>query len=119
MDSENKPILIYDGDCDLCRYWVARCRHITQDRVDYASSQESNHLLPEISPEQLQSSVQLVQSDGTVYDGAEAVFRTLAFNPSRHWPLWLYRNVWGVACSTEFIYRFIARNRRIFSRFIR
>jgi predicted DCC family thiol-disulfide oxidoreductase YuxK len=119
MKSDNRPVLIYDGDCDLCRRWIARWSHVTEARIDIISSQEAAHLFPEISPEQFQSSVQLVQPDGVVYEGAEAVFRTLAFNSSHRWPLWLYRNVYGVASATEFIYRFIARHRGSISRVMR
>ncbi len=90
-----------------------------ENRVDIVSSQEKAHLFPEISAEQLQSSVQLVEPDGTVYEGAEAVFRTLALNSQHRWPLWLYRNVFGVAAATELAYRFIARHRLLLSRFAR
>ena len=119
METEQKPVLVYDGDCDLCRFWIARWSHVTEDWVDYASSQESEDRFPDISHEQFQSSVQLVQPDGAVYDGAEAVFRTLACNPKHRWPLWCYRNLWGVAPVTEFTYRFVARHRGLFSRFTR
>jgi len=116
MESQNRPVLIYDGDCNFCRRWVNRWRHVTQDRVDYLSSQEAARLFPHISPEKFQASVQLVQPDGSVYDGAEAVFRALACNPKHGWPLWLYRRVPAVAVGTEFLYRFVARNRIAFSR---
>ena len=119
MKSENRPLLIYDGDCNLCRRWVLRWSHATGDRVDYLASQETAHRYPEITPEQFQSSVQLVQPDGSVHNGAEAVFLTLAFNPTHRWPLWLYRNVSGVALVTEFAYGFVARHRRLFNRFAR
>lgn len=119
MKSDNKPVLIYDGDCELCRRWVARWSHVPENRVDIVSSQEKAHLFPEISAEQLQSSVQLVESDGAVYMGAEAVFRALALNSKHRWPLWLYKNIFGVATATECSYRFIARHRLLFSRFAR
>ena len=115
MKSENRPVFVYDGDCELCRRWVARWSHLTGDRVDYVPCQETAHLFPEIPPERFQLSVQLVQPDGAVYEGAEAVFRTLAFHPSHRWPLWLYRNVFGVAPATKFTYRFVARHRGVFS----
>ena len=54
MKSENRPVLVYDGDCDLCRRWIARWSHVTGDRVDYVSSQETAHLFPEISPERFE-----------------------------------------------------------------
>lgn len=110
-----RPVLVYDGDCTFCRRWIARWRHVTQGRVDYVSSQEAARQLPQISQEQFQTSVQLVLPDGKVYDGAQAVFRALAYNPKHRWPLWLYRNAPGTAPATEFAYRFVARNRGFFS----
>ncbi len=111
MEPRNQPVLIYDGDCNFCRRWIARWRHVTQGRVDYVSSGEAAHRFPQISQEQFQSSVQLVEPDGAVYDGAEAVFRALAHNPGYRWPQWFYLNVPGVAPVAEFVYRFVARNR--------
>ena len=116
MESQNKPVLIYDGDCNFCRHWVNRCRHLTQDRVEYLPSQDAAPLFSHISPEQFEASVQLVQLDGSVYDGAEAVFRALACNPKHGWPLLWYRKVPVVGVLTEFLYRFVARNRTAFSR---
>jgi len=116
MEYQNRPVLIYDGDCNFCRRWVNRWRHVTLDRVEYLSSQEASSRFPHISPEQFQTSVQLVQPDGTVTDGAEAVFRTLACNPNHGWALWLYRRIPAVAGVTEFLYRFVARHRTAFSR---
>lgn len=116
MKSQNKPVLIYDGDCNFCRRWVARWSHVTGGRVDTLPSVEVSSLFPNISSEQFQASIQLVEPDGSVYEGAEAVFRTLACHPNYSWPLWLYQRVPGVAGVTEFLYRFVARHRATFSR---
>ncbi len=116
MTSQNRPVLIYDSDCNFCSHWIARWRHVTGDRVDYLPSQEVAHQFPDIAPEKFEASVQLVQRDGTVYEGAEAVFRTLAFNPNHGWPLWMYRRIPAVALVTEFLYRFVARHRTGFGR---
>ncbi len=116
MKTQNKPVLIFDGDCNFCRRWIARWSHVTEGRVDYLPSQEAAPLIPYISPAQFQASVQLIEPDGSVYEGAEAVFRTLAYNPNYGWPLWLYRRVPGVAMVAEFLYRFVARRRAAFNR---
>lgn len=116
MTSQNRPVLIYDGDCNFCRRWIARWSHVTGDRVEYLPSQAAATKYPQISTGQFQTSVQLIQTDGSVYDGAEAVFRTLACNPNHGWPLWMYRRIPGVALITEFLYRLVARNRVAFSR---
>ena len=111
MTSQNRPVLLYDGDCNFCYHWIARWRHVTGDRVDYLPSQEVAHQFPNISPEKFETSVQLVQPDGSVHAGAEAVFRVLAYNPDYGWPLWMYLKIPGVASVTEFLYRLVARNR--------
>ena len=109
--AENRPVLIYDGDCGFCRRWIARLPPETRSRVDTRPFQEAAELFPNISLEQFQASVQLVQPDGSVYEGAQAVFRTLACNPNHGWLLWMYLKVPGVALVTEYLYRLVARNR--------
>lgn len=111
-----KPLLIYDGDCGFCRSWINRWQRITGDSIDYAPYQEVAHNYPKISTSQFQSSVQLIESDQQVYTGAEAVFKTLAYNPKRRWLLKLYKRIPGFAFITELGYQIIARNRQTFSK---
>lgn len=113
MTTRNRPVLIYDGECEFCKRWVACLRLVTADRVEYLSSQEAAQQFPDIPPKKFQASVQLVQPDGSVYEGADAVFRTLAHNSNHSWPLWMYQKVPGVASITEFLYRRVARNRNV------
>jgi predicted DCC family thiol-disulfide oxidoreductase YuxK len=116
MKPQNRPVLIYDGDCNFCRRWIVRLRHVIGDRIDYRAFQEVAHPFPDISREQFQASIQLVQPDGSACEGAEAVFQALAYNPNHGGFLWMYRRVPGVASATEFLYRLVARNRRVFGR---
>ncbi len=83
-----KPLLVYDGDCHFCRLWVGRGQQITGPSVDYLPSQhpEIRRRFPEIPPQNYDRAVQLIDVDGSVYSGAEAVFRTLAANPAYGWP---------------------------------
>ena len=108
-----KPTLIYDGDCNFCTQLVFRWRHMTLDRVDYIASQEIGDRFPQIDRERFESSVILV--DAKVYDGAQAVFRTLSYAPKWEWPLSLYRSLPGFSWATEAIYRLVANNRSTFS----
>jgi lipase maturation factor 1 len=116
-----KPLLVFDGDCNFCTLWVRRWQQMTGDLVDYLPSQAAGIAaqFPEIPPERFQSSVQLVETDGTVYSGAEAVFRTLAKNPERQWPLDAFENSPALARITEGAYGFVAGHRTFFSRLTR
>ena len=116
-----KPLLVFDGDCNFCRLWISRWQQITGDTVDYQPSQNPDIVrqFPEIPPERFATSVQFIETDGTVHSGAEAVFRTLAQNPKRAWLLRAYQDVPTVAPVTEFAYAFVAGHRTAFSRLTR
>ncbi|MDE0298754.1 MAG: lipase maturation factor family protein [Candidatus Poribacteria bacterium] len=109
------PLVIYDAECDFCRFWIARWRHATSEHVDYISSQEVGERFPEIPNEHFQNAVQLVNPDGEVFCGAEAVFRAFAHSGRRLWPLGLYQRLPGFASVAERTYRFIAGHRGFFS----
>ena len=61
----------------------------------------------------------LIETDGLVYSGAEAVFRTLAHNPNRQWPLRGYEKLPPLANLAEWAYRLVSENRPLFSRLTR
>jgi lipase maturation factor 1 len=63
--------------------------------------------------------VQLVEPDGAVSSGAEAVFRALASAPGQEWLLRWYRRSALFARVSEAVYQFVARNRGFFSRLTR
>ena len=106
-----RSLLIYDGQCSFCLWWLARWQARIGDRIDYAPSQEAASRYPALAPERFAHAVQLVETDGTVYEGAEAAFRALARAPRGGRPLWAYRHLPGVRATTEAGYRFVARHR--------
>ena len=110
-----KPLLIYDGDCNFCRRMVQRFQNIIGDRIDYAPFQESAPRSPQILQEQFEASIQLVLPSGEIFEGAEAVFRILAMVPGRGRGLRFYRKVPGFARISEAVYRWISRNRKTLS----
>jgi predicted DCC family thiol-disulfide oxidoreductase YuxK len=114
-----KPLLVFDGDCGFCRVWIRRFQERTGDRVDYAPSQEVGDRFPEIPARDFARSVQLIDVDGKVYAGAEAVFRTLAAAPGGGAWLRAYGSVPGFAPVTEWAYHLVAGHRVLFSRLTR
>lgn len=114
-----KPLLIYDGDCGFCRRWIRRWQQATGESVDYAPYQEIGSHYPQIPPEKFRESVQFVDTNGRIYEGAEAVFRTLAYAPNQRWMLWAYQKIPGVRPVTVWFYRLVARHRIFFSKITR
>ncbi len=112
-----KPLLIFDGDCHFCLFWIRRWQRATGDRVDYLPYQSPTMAgqFPELTPERFEKSVQFIEPNGTVYQGAEAVFRSLATNPRRQHLQWMYQKIPGFAPLTEWCYRFVANHRTLFS----
>jgi lipase maturation factor 1 len=108
-----KPLLVYDGDCNFCTLWIHRLRCVTGDTVEYVPSQDPQVVqwFPEIPRHAFDSSVQLIQPDGSVYDGSEAVFLSLSRNPDFRWFHDLYEVFPPFAHVTEWAYKIVARHR--------
>lgn len=107
--------MIYDGDCNFCRFWIARWRENTGRKVRYRRSQQVADRFPEIPPVEFARAVQLVEPDGSVRSGADAVFR--AYDVSGRPPLLLRiaRLLPGFRTVARVAYRFIADHRATFS----
>jgi len=109
--------MIYDGDCGFCTLWIHRWQGVTCEAVDYLPSQDAQVAarFPEIPREAFDGSVQLVEPDGSVHSGAEAVFQSLARNPDYRWLLDVYQEFPLFAHVTEWAYRLVANHRTLFS----
>jgi predicted DCC family thiol-disulfide oxidoreductase YuxK len=109
--------MVFDGDCRFCSFWIRRWQRLTGDAVDYLPSQDPQIAarFPEIPRENYQTSVQLIEPNGNVISGAEAVFRALAHNPKWQWPLRFYQSSGLFAKLTECAYKFVASHRTGFS----
>jgi predicted DCC family thiol-disulfide oxidoreductase YuxK len=113
----NKPLLVYDGDCRFCTLWIKRWQQTTGGCVDYLPSQDASIIgrFPEIPRARFGQAVQLIETDGRIYSGAEAALRALAKNPARQWLLRCYERSPRFARSAELGYRVVAEHRSIFS----
>src|SRR5215831_6641700 len=112
----SRPLMVYDGDCDFCRVWLARWRRVTGEAVEYAAYQDVASRHPEIPIERFRAAVHLREPDGTWTHGAEAVFRTLAYAKGHGKWRWLYEHGPPFAWASEWSYEIIARHRPFFFR---
>src|SRR5271156_6920624 len=86
-----RPLLIYDGDCGFCKYWVRYWQGLTGPSVTYAPYQEVGEQYPEIPVAAFQRAVQYVAPDGKIASGAEAVVLSLSHAGGKGFWLTLYR----------------------------
>jgi lipase maturation factor 1 len=112
-----KAVMIYDGDCKFCSLWIHRWQQLTGDSLDYLPFQDPSVAVrfPEVPRDQSMTAVQLVEPDGLVYAGAEAVFRALGHQPHERWLREWYEHSPVFTHVTEWGYRLVARNRGFFS----
>ena len=112
-----RPLVIFDGDCRFCRYWVERWRAQTGGAVDYAPLQSEvlRERFPELSQDCLNQSMHLIMPDGQVLFGAEAAMRALATRWIGRASVLAYERLPGFAPVSEAAYRLVARNRGFFS----
>jgi predicted DCC family thiol-disulfide oxidoreductase YuxK len=110
----DKPLLIYDGDCGFCWYWASYWQKLTGDKVSYKPYQEVASQYPSISIKEFQQAVQYVAPDGSIASAAKASFLTLSNAPGQGLWLSLYRKLPGFAPLTEWAYHFISTRRSFF-----
>jgi len=109
--ARDQPLLIYDGDCGFCIYWVRYWQRLTGDRVTYAPYQQVGAQFPEIPRAAFQRAVQYVAPDGKIASGAEAALLTLSHASGKGFWLTLYRHLPAFAAIAERMYAFVAAHR--------
>lgn len=111
MVQASRPILIYDGDCGVCRNWVNYWQALTGASVEFRPYQHAAADFPHIPLDAFRQAIQLIEPAGRVYSGAAATFRLLSLAPGHCCGWWLYRNLPGFAAASEWAYRFFADRR--------
>src|SRR5256885_1437150 len=77
-------VVLYDGHCRICTAGARRLAALARPgAVEMRDFQEPGVLaaFPQLTHEQCMRAMQLVTPDGHVYEGAEAVVRTLRSRP--------------------------------------
>ncbi|MEO8347858.1 MAG: DCC1-like thiol-disulfide oxidoreductase family protein [Acidobacteriota bacterium] len=106
-----RPLVVFDGDCSFCRFWIARWKRTSGDRLDYAPYQDAAARFPEIPVGEFRRAVGLIRPSGEVLLGAAAVVAARAEVPGRGLWSWVYRRVPGARALMDLAYRFIANHR--------
>ncbi len=106
-----KPLLLYDGKCRFCLRWATRLYRWVHHRIDYAPFQHNIKKFPEISPKMMRHYVQFVETDGSVYFGAAAAYKILAYKKGLGFFLWLYQKLPPFMYLSEAGYNYVSRHR--------
>ncbi len=108
---------MYDGDCSFCKMWVKKYQSFVGDNVKFEPYQNVALDFPEFRKREFESEVKLIFPNGTRLGGAEAVFALFSLRGGNYY-IWnlLYNKFPLVATASEFVYKLVARNRKIASR---
>lgn len=82
--------------------------------MDYIEFQQLGGQFPEIPKEAFENSVQLIEPDGRVLSGADAVCGVFEFAETMRWLVRLSR-LPGIMLLARLCYRFVATHRSLFS----
>ncbi|MFP2912955.1 lipase maturation factor family protein, partial [Pyxidicoccus sp. 3LFB2] len=112
-----RPLVLFDGDCGFCRRWVARWQLSTRGHVRFEAGRWWHRWLLGIRKADMRKAMQLVEPSGRVSQGAEAVFRMLAWSPRASTRMASKVGLLpGVLHVAKGAYALIARNRRTAAR---
>jgi predicted DCC family thiol-disulfide oxidoreductase YuxK len=116
-NTPEKPVLIYDGECPVCRgavEWIRR--RSGPEAFEYLSchAEELPRLFPSIEKGACLEAMHLVLPDGRVLAGGQAVPEILMRLPRWRWTAALFRLPGAEVLSRGF-YRWFAKKRRLFS----
>lgn len=110
VDPTARATVIYDGDCGFCQRNVDRWQRQHGERVEFIPSQMLGERFPDVPRGRFDETVFLVEPDGTIRQGADAVY-SLGARAGRGGLAWMYRKVPGFAALSEWGYRLVARHR--------
>ncbi len=110
MNDADTPVLLYDGACDFCAWWVRYWQRLCRDRVRFRPYQESLADYPDLDAETCRRAIQWRTPNGEQASAAATACAVLA---AAGRPLWntLYRRSRRVAACAEAVYRHIAARR--------
>lgn len=111
-DAKSKGVLLYDGACPFCIGQAERLERWVHGRVRLESFREPGVLsrYPAITLAQCEDAIHLIERDGRVSRGAEAIARTLMLRPALA-PLGFFYRVPVLRGVLDWGYALVARNR--------
>tara|TARA_B110000046_G_scaffold57595_2_gene64444 strand:- start:123661 stop:124143 length:483 start_codon:yes stop_codon:yes gene_type:complete len=111
-----KPLMVFDGNCGFCKYWVIRWKRLSGLGVNYKSYQEVESDFEDIAEYHFKEAVRYIDLDGKIYTGPDAAYITY-FNKDKvkFLHLWYTNKSWFRNFS-DYAYQFVADNRNTMSK---
>lgn len=112
-------VVLYDGQCNLCVNTVNVLRKLgTTANLEYIDLQQADvsAIVPNVDQSQLLAQLHVVEAEGQLFRGADAIVRIMRTIPQLRWISFIYR-IPGLKPLADVLYRIIAKHRyRLFGR---
>lgn len=108
---KHKPIMIWDGQCGFCQFWITRWSKFTGSKIDYATYQGASADFPDINKRHFMMASRLIETDGTIYSGPRSAYRTFTYGSK--WGFldkWYLNKKWFTKLSDR-LYVLVTKNR--------
>lgn len=107
------PLMVWDGNCGFCHYWIIRWRNMTGSLVDYRKYQHVAKDIPDIPTIRFKEAVRLIEPGGRIFNGPGAAYRALSYGG--RWP-WKMISGWYERAAlfrwfSDVVYQYIASHR--------
>lgn len=113
---KDKALMVYDGNCGFCKYWVIKWMKITKLMVNYKPYQEVHDDFKDIPLKHFQSAVRYIDTTGEVSSGPDAAYITY-FIQGRLTYLHQWYTKGGLFMKlSDIIYQWIANHRGFMSK---
>lgn len=106
-----KPIMVWDGACGFCKYWITRWSKFTGSKVVYEPYQTAAERFLDIDVVHFKQASRLIEADGSIFSGPRSAYRTFTYGGK--WAFldkWYVEKKWFQSLS-DISYAWIERNR--------
>lgn len=107
----DKPMMVYDGECGFCKYWVIRWKKMSEDKINFQPFQNVYDRFTDIDKEHFKQAVRYIDLNGNIYSGPGAAYYTyFKRNKVKYLFKWYQEKIWFRKLNDK-LYQFIAVNR--------
>ncbi len=103
--------MVWDGNCGFCHYWIIKWNIRTKDLIEYKKYQIAHHQFKDIEVEHFKNAVQLVMTDGKIYTGPAAAYKSYALAGKLSFLIDWYENSTVFRKLSNWAYQKVADNR--------
>lgn len=113
---KEKPIMVFDGNCGFCRYWVVKWMRISKLSIEYRPYQEVARNFSDIPEKYFKEAVRYIDLNGEIANGPEAAYMAyVKANKSLYLYKWYKEGKWFMKLS-DAIYLWVAEHRNFLSK---